>query len=277
VPCGVCRQCRRHMPEHCNGAERRQAISGLMADGTSRLRYDGAPAYPFFGVGSLAEYSTVRQEQAVKIDDDLPLDEFCLTGCGVVTGVGAVLNTADVQIGDTVAVIGCGGVGINVIQAAKAAGATKIVAIDAITEKLELAKSVGATHGIDARGDVAAELAAIEPEGADVAFEVVGRPELMEAALSYTRAGGTAVMVGIPPMGSKFTFDAFSVNANRRILGCRGGSVIAERDIGRLVTMYRGGALDLGILVGQRIDLDSVFTALDALGSSTFARSVVTF
>jgi S-(hydroxymethyl)glutathione dehydrogenase / alcohol dehydrogenase len=277
VPCGTCRQCVRGEPMHCDGPARRQAMTGVMADGMSRLRHRGAPAYPFFGVGTLAEFSTVRQEQAVRIDADLPLEEFCLAGCGVITAFGAVLNVARVQVGDTVVVIGCGGVGINVIQAARIAGSATIVAVDAVPEKLDLATKLGATHTVDARSDVAAALAEISPGGADVVFEVVGNPELVARALRLTRVGGTCVMVGIPPAGSQLTLDCFTLTANRKLLGCRGGAVEARRDTARLVSLYRGGQLHLAELVGQRLTLDEVDRAFAALGSSTFARSVVTF
>jgi S-(hydroxymethyl)glutathione dehydrogenase / alcohol dehydrogenase len=277
VPCRVCRECVRGQAEHCNSDARRQAMAGVMADGTSRLRYRGEPAYPFFGVGTLAEYTTVREQQAIKIDPALPLDEFCLTGCGVITGVGAVLNVARVQPGDTVVVVGCGGVGVNAVQAARIAGAAKIVAVDTVPEKLDLAIKLGATHAIDARADLAAELAAIEPAGADAVFEVVGRPELLARCLGLTRVGGTCVMVGIPPVGSSTTVDSFVLNANRRLLGCRGGAVVPSRDIARLATLYSGGQLHLAELIGQRIALPDVFGALELLGSSTFARSVVVF
>ncbi|WP_214102609.1 zinc-binding dehydrogenase [Acrocarpospora catenulata] len=277
VPCGTCRQCRRGLAEHCNSPARRQAMSGVMADGGSRLRHGGEPAYPFFGVGTLAEYTTVRRQQAIPIDPALPLDEFCLAGCGVITGYGAVLNVAQVRPGDTVVVVGAGGVGANVIQAARAAGASTIVAVDGIPEKLDLARTFGATHTIEASRDVAAELRAIEPDGADAVFEVVGKPELLSMCLSLTRVGGACVMVGIPPMGAQVTFDAFTLNANRRLLGCRGGAVVPTRDIDRLVSLYRGGALNLAGLIGRRLGLDDVFEALDQLGRSAFARSVVVF
>ncbi|MFI5960332.1 zinc-binding dehydrogenase [Cryptosporangium sp. NPDC051539] len=277
VPCGTCRQCRRGLSEHCNSPARRKAMSGVRADGSTRLRYRGEPAYPFFGVGTLAEYTTLRQEQAIRIDESLPLDEFSLAGCGVVTGYGAVLNIAGVQPGDTVVVVGAGGVGVNVVQAARAAGATTVVAVDGLPAKLDLARKFGATHVIDASADVAAELAAIEPDGADVVFEVVGKPELLAMCLGLTRVGGACVMVGIPPMGSQLSFDAFTLSANRRVLGCRGGAVVPARDIDRLVALYRGGNLNLADLIGQRIELDDVFGALDSLGRSAFARSVVVF
>lgn len=277
VPCGRCRQCRRGLAEHCNSPERRQAMSGIMADGTPRLRFEGEPAYPFFGVGTLAEYTTVRQEQAIRIDPALPLDEFCLAGCGVITGYGAVLNIARVQPGDTVAVVGVGGVGVNVVQAARAAGATTVIAVDGVPEKLDLARKLGATHLVEASANVAEELRAIEPDGADAVFEVVGRPELLTMCLELTRVGGACVMVGIPPAGSQLSFDAFTLSANRRLLGCRGGAVVPARDVERLVALYRAGSLDLASLVGQRIELADVFGALEALGHSTFARSVVMF
>lgn len=277
VPCGVCRQCVRGLRADCDSPLRRRAMTGIGADGTSRLRYRGEPAYPFFGVGTLSQYTTVRQEQAVRIDPGLPLDEFCLAGCGVITGVGAVLNIARVRPGDTVVVIGCGGVGANVVQAARIAGAAKIIAVDTLAEKLELARSFGATHAVDARSDVAAAVAGIEPGGADAVFEVVGSPELLARALGLTRVGGKCVMVGIPPMGSKITVESFALAGNRQLLGCRGGAVEPARDTARLVDLYRGGGLRLAGLVGRRLPLEDVGQAFAELGAGAFARNVVVF
>lgn len=277
VPCGRCRQCRRGLSQHCNSPDRRQAMSGVMADGGSRIRYGDGPAYPFFGVGTLAEYTTVRQKQAIAIDSSLPLEEFCLAGCGVITGYGAVLNVADVRPGDTVVVVGAGGVGINVVQAARAAGASTIVAVDSVADKLDLARKFGATHVFEPTTDFAGAFAEIEPDGADVVFEVVGKPELLATCLGLTRTGGTCVMVGIPPMGTQLSLDAFTLVANRRLLGCRGGAVVPTRDIDRLVTLYRAGALNLAGLIGQRVELDDVPGVIERLGRSSFARSVVVF
>jgi len=248
-----------------------------MADGESRLLYGGVPAYPFFGVGSLAEYTTMRAAQVVRIDPSLPLDEFCLTGCGVITGVGAVMNIAEVRPGDTVVVIGCGGVGMNVIQASRASGATKIIAVDGVDEKLDLARKFGATDVVLASDDMAGRVADLEPDGADVVFEVVGSPDLLASAVAMTRVGGATVMVGIPPMGSKVPLDAFTMTGNRRLLGCRGGAVISARDLDRIVALNGSGLLDLGSLIGQRIEFDDILGALKALGRSAFARSVVVF
>ncbi|MFJ4830784.1 zinc-binding dehydrogenase [Streptomyces sp. NPDC088747] len=277
VPCGVCRQCARGLAAHCNSPKRAQAIAGLAADGTTRMRRDGEPAHPFFGVGTLSQYTTVRQEQAVRIDSDLPLDEFCLTGCGVITGVGAALNIGQVQPGDTVVVIGCGGVGANVIQASRIAGASRIVAVDTLPEKLDLARRFGATDTVDARGDVPAAIRAIEPDGADIVFEVVGNPSLTASALTLARVGGKCVMVGIPPVGATLSLDAFALVGNRQLLGCRGGAVVPARDLERIVRFYRAGHLRLGELVGRRLALEDVGKAFAELGSSSFARSVVVF
>jgi S-(hydroxymethyl)glutathione dehydrogenase/alcohol dehydrogenase len=277
VPCGTCRQCVRGLSAHCNSPKRAQAMSGIAADGTSRLRRDGAPVYPFFGIGTLSEYTTVREQQAVLLDPELPLEEFCLTGCGVITGFGAVFNIAQVQPGDTVAVIGCGGVGANVIQAARIAGATRIIAVDTLPAKLNLARGFGATHTVDARSDVAAAIREIEPDGADIVFEVVGRPELTAAAIGMTRIGGKTVMVGIPPVGSTVSFDGLMLTGNRQLLGCRGGAVVPARDLQRIADFYRAGRLQLAELVGLRLPLDEVGKAFAELGSSSFARSIVTF
>ncbi|HEV7758347.1 MAG TPA: alcohol dehydrogenase catalytic domain-containing protein, partial [Acidimicrobiales bacterium] len=186
-PCHGCASCLRGRFVHCSGPARVAAIFGRMADGSTRLRADddGAALHPMVGIGTLADYAVVRASQVVKIDDDLPLDVLCLAGCGVTTGLGAVFNIAEVATGDAVAVVGCGGVGLNVVQGARIAGATTIVALDTNPAKLDLARRLGATHTLDPTAgatttdggrSIAAAVGEIVPGGVDVAFEVVGSP-----------------------------------------------------------------------------------------------------
>jgi S-(hydroxymethyl)glutathione dehydrogenase/alcohol dehydrogenase len=277
-PCGECRSCRAGNPVHCDGPARVQAIFGRTVDGSTRLRQGDAALHPMVGVGSLAEYAVVRESQAVRIDDDIPLDLACLAGCGVTTGVGAVLNIAQVPAGASVAVVGCGGVGLNVVQGARLSGATTIIGIDAKTDKLELATKFGATHTIDSgmidMGDAVRD---IVPGGVDFAFEVVGDPVLVAATFELTRPGGTCVMVGSPPPGSTIAVDGRSLFSERRLVGCTGGSNVPARDIPRIMDLWRAGALDLGGLVSQRLPLDDYAQAFAALQQGTVARSVVVF
>jgi S-(hydroxymethyl)glutathione dehydrogenase / alcohol dehydrogenase len=276
-PCLACRHCLAGDPARCDGPARMRAIGGEMADGSTRLSAGGAPLYPFVGSGSLAEQVVVRESQLVRVGPDVPLDVICLAGCGVTTGLGAVFTVARVAVGDSVAVIGCGGVGLSVIQGARISGAGRIVAVDINPAKLGLAERLGATDVLSpaAGADVTAALAEVLPGGVDVAFEVVGDPALVAAALAATRPGGTCVMVGSPPPGSTIPVDARVLFQDRRLLGCVGGGNVPARDIPRVVELYRSGALALDELVSSRFTLDEVADAVAALSAGEVARAVV--
>jgi S-(hydroxymethyl)glutathione dehydrogenase/alcohol dehydrogenase len=276
--CGACTPCRIGDLAHCNGAARTANIFGTMADGSTRLRQGDAVVYPMIGCGSLAEYAVVRSSMVVPIAKDVPLDTICLAGCGVTTGLGAVFNVARVAPGDTVAVIGCGGVGLNVVQGARLAGAKTIVAVDTNPVKLELAGRLGATHTVDASVvEMRQGVEAAVPGGVDAAFEVVGVPELVAAALTTVRPGGTCVMVGSPPNGSTIPVDGRLLFSDRRLVGTTGGNNVPHRDIPRIVDLYRSGRLDLDTLISQRLPIDQVQQAIDAAEAGTVARSVIVF
>jgi S-(hydroxymethyl)glutathione dehydrogenase/alcohol dehydrogenase len=276
-PCGECNECRAGEIPRCWSETRTQNMYGRMPDGTTRLSLGGKPVTPMVGAGSLAEQAVVREAQLVKIDPEIPLDLACLSGCGVTTGVGAALNVARVQPGASVAVIGCGGVGLNVIQGARIAGATRIIACDTQTAKLDLASDLGATDCVlvEPGQSVVEGIKAIEPAGVEFAFEVIGVPEIVSAAFDATRVGGTAVMVGSPPEGSKISVDGRALFSDRRVLGCLGGGNIPARDIPRLMQLYQQGRLDLEKLVSQRLPLERVNEAFDALREGELARTVI--
>jgi S-(hydroxymethyl)glutathione dehydrogenase/alcohol dehydrogenase len=275
-PCLACQNCLTGNLVHCNGTARVQAIQGKMADGSTRLSRDGQALHPFVGSGTLAEYAVVRASQVVRIDADLPLDVLCLAGCGVTTGLGAVFNIAKVAPGDRVAVVGCGGVGLSVVQGARIAGAVRIIAVDTNPVKLELAASMGATDMVLIEGTALADaVMPLEPGGVDVAFEVVGNPDLVAAALAVTRPGGTCVMVGAPPTGAIIPVDGRVLFSERRLLGCVGGSNIPQRDIPRIVALYRSGQLQLDAMVSQRVALADFAKAFADLDAGRVARSVV--
>lgn len=276
-PCSRCRHCRAGRFNLCDGAPRVAAISGRMADGSTRVRtHGGETLYPFCGLGTMAGYVVVREAQVVKIDADIPLDLICLAGCGVTTGLGAVFNIARVSVGDTVAVIGCGGVGLNVVQGARIAGATTIVALDTNPAKLALATRLGATHAFDPTGlGVRESVQAAVPGGVDYAFEVVGSPELVAETFTATRPGGTCVMVGSPPSGSTIPIDGRALFSDRRLLGCMGGSNIPARDIPRIVSLYQQGVLDLDTLVSRRRPLHDFAAAVAETERGEVARSVL--
>ncbi len=276
-PCGRCRHCRSGRFPLCDGAPRVAAISGRMADGSTRVRSaeGGEALHPFCGLGTMAGYAVVREAQLVRIDHDIPLDLICLAGCGVTTGLGAVFNIARVAPGDTVAVVGCGGVGLNVVQGARIAGATTIVALDTNPRKLELATRLGATHASDPAAGVREAVEQVVPGGVDFAFEVVGSPPLMAETFTSTRPGGTCVVVGSPPPGSTIPIDGRTLFNERRLLGCMGGSNVPARDIPRIASLYRQGVLDLDTLVTSRRPLEDFAAAVAETERGEVARSVL--
>ncbi len=203
-PCGQCGECRVGDVTRCWSETRVHNMHGRMPDGTTRLSLRGQVVTPMVGAGTLAELAVVREAQVVKIDRDIPLELACLAGCGVTTGVGAALNVADVRIGSSVVVIGCGGVGLNVIQGARIAGAARIIACDTQSEKLDLASDLGATDGLLVREgeDLVAAIKALVPGGVDYAFEVIGRPEVVR---TVEWAGEPAKSVEVSADGAKLS------------------------------------------------------------------------
>ncbi len=218
--CGQCLYCLSGHPNLCRVAYAAMA-QGTLLDGTSRLSRSGKPIYHYSFISSFAEYTVVPEPGCVVIRPDLPLDKAALVGCAVMTGVGAVLNTARVQPSSTVAVVGAGGVGLNVIQAASLSGAYPIIAIDIRSEKIALARTFGASHGINSREqDAIATVQEITEYGVDWAFEVIGNPRTIEQAWELIRPGGTVVVVGLAPKGSKVSLPAFDFISEKNIRGC---------------------------------------------------------
>jgi S-(hydroxymethyl)glutathione dehydrogenase / alcohol dehydrogenase len=278
-PCLACPNCLSGNPVHCNGPARIKAITGEMADGSTRLSSKGERVFPFVGSGTLAEEAVLRASQVVVVAPDIPLDVICLAGCGVTTGLGAVFNIAQVRPGETVAVVGCGGVGLSVIQGARISGAGQIIAVDTNPYKLELARGMGATDEVlledGLGGDLVEAINQCCPGGVDAAFEVVGNGDLVAAALAATRPGGRCVMVGSPPAGTKIPVDARVLFSERRLLGCTGGSNIPARDIPRIERLYRSGELELEGLVSQRFPFADAPDAFAAAQAGQVARAVV--
>ena len=283
-PCGECPSCRTGRFVLCDGAARVSAIRGCMADGSTRLRLSdqhagqdaGDTLYPMVGVGSLAEVAVLRADQVVKVDPAIPLDLICLAGCGVTTGLGSVFNVADVRPGESVAVIGCGGVGLNVVQGARIAGATTIVAVDTNSRKLDLARELGATHLVDPTdAGLVDAVRSVVPGGVDAAFEVVGVPQLVADAFLATRPGGRCVMVGSPPAGQPIPIDGRALFSERRLLGTTGGSNVPARDIPRIAQLYQDGRLDLDTLVSARRPLRDFAESIAETERGEVARSVV--
>lgn len=276
-PCGSCDDCRSGDITNCWSDTRTHNMYGRMPDGHTRLKLNGQEIAGMCGSGSLAELSVVREAQLVRIDPEIPLDLACLAGCGVTTGIGAALNIAQVRAGSSAAVIGCGGVGLNVIQGNAIAGAARIIACDTQQSKLDLASDLGATDCIlISEGESISErIQALVPGGVDYAFEVVGHTPLVTEAFNATRTGGTAVMVGAPPPGSMITLDSRILFSDRKLLGCLGGGNIPARDIPRIMRLYQQGTLNLEKLVETRIPLSRVNEAFNALRTGETVRTVI--
>ena len=276
-PCGECRYCRAGHEARCQKVATLVAPQGVLFDGTSRLSIDGEKLHHYLGVSSWAEEVVVPESGAIKIRDDAPLDVVALVGCAVATGVGAVTNTASVEPGATVAVIGCGGVGLNVVQGARLAGASQIIAIDLIPSKTEIALSLGATDRIDAsKEDAVKRVFELLPEGVDYAFDAIGQTSTTEQAIRMLGLGGAAVIVGLPPTGSEAKFEPLVLaEADQRILGSNYGSVRPAIDIPALVDRYMDGELKLDELISGRMSLEKASEALEMLEQGNVLRTLL--
>ena len=274
--CGACPSCRAGRPNLCEPAGV-SGVAGVLMDGSSRLALsDGTPLQHGLMTACFAEYTVVDAAAAVPIPSELPLWQAALLGCGVVTGVGAVRNTAGVGAGESVCVIGCGGVGLHVIAGARLAGADPIVAVDRDREKLELALRRGATHAVDAEdGDAAAAVRRLTDGGVEHAFEVVGRAETIRLAWDVLRSGATAVVVGLAPKGVEVSLPAIEFLSEKAIKGCYYGSADVASDLPALVALVAAGSLDVGEVVSHVDDLDGVEAALERLRRGEGARTII--
>jgi S-(hydroxymethyl)glutathione dehydrogenase / alcohol dehydrogenase len=276
--CGDCAECRRGRPNFCElGA--RMAAEGTLADGTSRLSVNGTTLRHFNSISSFAGHAVVPASTAVRIRDDVALDAVALIGCSVLTGYGAVVNTAQVEAGAAVAVWGCGGVGANVVQGARLAGASTIVAVDARPEKLELARSLGATGTVQAGDgvDVVAAVRDLTGGGPDYAFEAIGAETTIRQAWDAARAGGTVVVVGMMPKGRTLVIDPWHFISEKTLRGTFLGSARIQTDIPRLVELYHAGELELDALVSRKLALTELPDALERMRAGDGVRQVVVF
>ena len=269
--CGNCFFCLRDQSNLCEGA------SASMGAPRGH-RHDGQAVTGMAGLGTFSDLMTTDQSALVKVDTDLPPEQLALIGCGVTTGVGAALNTAQIRPGSSVAVIGCGGVGQAVIQGARIAGAARIFAIDPVELKRKTAEQLGATDLVDpAAGDPVAQVqAATGGRGADYAFEVIGLPETIVQAYQTARRGGTVIVVGMPRFDATVTLPAIALfSEEKRILGCLYGSAQVRRDFPRMVGLVETGRLDIGSMVSRRISLGDVNDAFRAMEAGEVIRSVI--
>ncbi len=269
--CGNCYYCLHDQGQHC---EQTQAM-GSVDKGT---RADGSHISGMGGLGTFAETLIVHEWMLVKVETDLPAEQLALIGCGITTGVGAVLNTASVLPGASVAVIGCGGVGQSIVQGARIAGASRIFAIDPFDHKRNVAQHFGATDLIDpAQGDPVEQVRdATGGRGADYAFEAVGLPATILQAWDTARAGGSVIVVGVARFDAQVTFPAVSLfGQSKRLLGCLYGAAQVRRDFPRFIQLAETGRLDIDSMISRRLRLDEVNEAFRAMEAGEVIRSVI--
>lgn len=273
--CGECRRCAQGQPTLCT---RGSAVRRPAGDPPRQQTMDGRAITGFANVGGLTEEIVVDERGLVAIADDVPMDLAAILGCAVVTGLGAVFNVARVEPGESVAVIGCGGVGLNVIQGARIAGASQIIAIDLSPAKLEAARSLGATDTVDASQlDPVADVQRLSGGGVDHAFEVIGRPATAEQALGMCANGRNAYVVGVMADDATFAVKAEYMKRGKSLRGVQMGSTRPRLDIPRYVDMWRRGQLDLAGMVSRRLPLEDVNDGFRAMAAGEVNRAVVVF
>ena len=274
--CGGCVPCMEGRPGLCEPAVPANA-SGTLITGARRLSLGGQPVNHHIGVSAFAEYAVVSRNSLVKVDKDLPFEEAALFGCAVVTGVGAVFNTAKLPAGASVAVVGLGGVGLMSMLAARAAGSREVIAIDTLDDKLKLARQLGATHTVNATSpDAVEQVKAITGGGVEFAFEMAGSVKALELSYRITRRGGTTVTASLPHPDARFAVPATNLVAEERTLkGSYIGSCVPGRDIPRYIALYRLGLLPVDRLLSERIGLDDINTGFDRLADGATVRQIL--
>lgn len=270
--CGTCPACLRGTPHLCD----KTAIQPDPAH--PRLRRGDEVVNQFFGLAGFSEQLLVHEHYLVKIRPDMPLDKAALLGCGVTTGVGAVLNTARVRPGDTVAVIGCGGIGLNAVQAAAIVGAGRVIAVDRVAAKLDLATRLGATDVVDASAtDPVEAVVELTGGGVDFSFEAIGLTTTAQQAFAMLRNGGTATVIGMIPLGQKVEIDGFQLLMEKRLQGSSMGSNRFRLDMPQYVEWYLAGKLELDALVSATLPLEQVNEGFAAMKSGELARQLIVF
>lgn len=273
VFCGTCEYCLSGQLVLCSkrGTRRRRGER-------QRLRRSGEDIWQFLDVSAFAERMLVHENAVAKVDPELPPDRAALLGCSVTTGLGAVFRTARVRAGSTVAVIGCGGVGLNTIQGAELAGAARVIAVDQVPAKLDLARQFGATDVVNsAEEDAVAQVRELTGDGVDYSFEAIGLKATTEQAFAMLRPGGTTVVVGMIPLGISVEIPGVDFMYEKKLVGSLMGSNNFRTDMPRYADMYLQGRLKLDELVSARVGLEDVNKAFDEMQRGSVARSVLVF
>ncbi|MAV37317.1 MAG: alcohol dehydrogenase [Planctomycetaceae bacterium] len=275
--CGSCFYCAQSLPVHCETFWPWR--NGTMPDGSTRLRLNGEPVRQFSTHSTFAEQAVAPEQALVPIADDIPFEVAALIGCAVTTGVGAAVNTVNIRPGESVAVFGCGGVGLNILQGARMSAAHPIIAVDTDPAKMEIARQFGATHAIASGEETRDQIRALTGgRGVAYAFEAIGLPAVQEAAFKAIRRGGALVVVGVAPVGSKTSFSGLDLHTSeKRILGSLFGSTDPRREFPRLLDLYRSGQLMLDELISARYPLEQINEAYTELLDGGFKRGVILF
>ena len=278
--CRNCEYCLSRKTNLCQAIRLTQG-QGVMPDGTSRFSIDGQKLYHYMGTSTFANYTVLPEIAVAKIREDAPFDKVCLIGCGVTTGIGAVINTAKVEPGSNVVVFGLGGVGLNVIQAARMVGANMIVGVDLNPNKREMAEKFGMTHFVNPReveGDLVPYLVDLTKGGADYSFECIGNINVMRQALECCHKGwGVSVIVGVAGAGQEISTRPFQLVTGRVWKGTAFGGAKGRTDVPKIVDWYMDGKIDIDSLVTQVMPLDQINEAFDLMHKGEAIRTVLTF
>ena len=278
--CRSCPSCLSGRTNLCTAIRETQG-RGVMPDGTGRFSLEGKPIHHYMGTSTFANFTVVPEIALAKIRDDAPFDKVCYIGCGVTTGIGAVINTAKVQVGDRVAVFGLGGIGLNVVQGARLAGASMIVGVDTNPARRPVAEKFGMTHFVnpaEVRGDVVPWIVDLTKGGADFSFECVGNVKLMRQALECCQRGwGTSVIIGVASAGEEIATRPFQLVTGRTWKGTAFGGAKSRRDVPKIVDWYMDGRINIDDLITHTMPLERINETFDLMHEGKSIRSVVIY
>jgi S-(hydroxymethyl)glutathione dehydrogenase/alcohol dehydrogenase len=278
--CRQCKSCLSRKTNLCTAIRATQG-KGLMPDGTSRFSLDGKPVYHYMGCSTFSNYTVLPEIALAKIREDAPFDKVCYIGCGVTTGIGAVINTAKVEPGANVVVFGLGGIGLNVIQGARLAGANKIVGVDINPRRKALAEKFGMTHFVNPKevgGDIVAELVKVTDGGADYSFECVGSVDLMRQALECCHRGwGVSVIIGVAGAGQEISTRPFQLVTGRAWKGTAFGGARGRTDIPKIVDWYMEGKIQIDPMITHTMPLSDINKGFELMHKGESIRSVVLY
>ncbi len=278
--CRECEYCLSQKTNLCQAIRSTQG-QGLMPDGTSRFSLNGDPLYHYMGTSTFSEYTVVPEIAVAKVREDAPFEKICYIGCGVTTGVGAVVNTAKVEPGSNVVVFGLGGIGLNVVQGARMVGANKIVGVDLNPGKKDLAEKFGMTHFVnpsEVEGDLVPYLVDLTDGGADYSFECIGNVNVMRQALECAHKGwGVSVIIGVAGSGQEISTRPFQLVTGREWKGSAFGGARGRTDVPKIVDWYMDGKIDIDPLITHTMPLEDINDAFDLMHKGESIRSVINF